>query len=38
VGTIEIRQAGEQVVSVRPSDAQTWKAINLRRIVLVPEN
>ena len=38
VGTIEIKQAGEQAVTVRPGDAQTWKAINLRSVVLVPEN
>jgi hypothetical protein len=38
VGTIEIKQAGEPVVSIRPSDAKTWKAVNLRRIVLTPEN
>jgi alpha-L-fucosidase len=37
VGTIEIKQAGEQTVSVRPSDAQTWKAINMRTIILTPE-
>jgi alpha-L-fucosidase len=36
VGTLEIKQPGEQPVTVRPSDAQTWKAINLRSIVLVP--
>ncbi len=36
VGTLEIKQAGEQALNVRPSDAQTWKAINLRSIVLVP--
>jgi alpha-L-fucosidase len=36
VGTLEIKQAGEQPVNVRPSDPQTWKAINLRSIVLVP--
>jgi len=38
VGTLEIKQAGEQAVNVRPSDAQSWKAINLRSIVLAPEN
>ena len=38
LGTIEIKQAGEQVVSIRPGDAQTWKAINLRSIVLTPES
>jgi alpha-L-fucosidase len=38
VGTLEIRQPGEQPVNVRPSDPQTWKAINLRSIVLAPAN
>ncbi len=37
LGTIEIRQAGEQVVSLRPGDAKTWKAVNLRSIVLAPD-
>jgi hypothetical protein len=35
-GTVEVKEAGEQAVNVRPSDAQTWKAINLRSIVLAP--
>jgi alpha-L-fucosidase len=38
VGTLEIKQAGEQVVNVRPTDAQAWKAINLRSLVIVPAN
>jgi len=38
LGTLEIKQAGEQTVSVRPSDPQTWKAINLRQITLLPAN
>ena len=38
LGTIEIKQAGQQAVSIRPGNAQTWKAINLRSVVLVPEN
>ena len=33
-GTIEISQAGEQTVKVRPRDAQTWKPINLRWVKL----
>jgi hypothetical protein len=37
LGTIDIKQGGEQTLSIRPSDAKTWKAINLRRIVLAPE-
>jgi alpha-L-fucosidase len=32
--TIEIKQAGEQIVTVRPGDARTWKAVNLRSLVL----
>ncbi|MBE3069014.1 MAG: alpha-L-fucosidase [Planctomycetes bacterium] len=35
LGTIEVKKAGEQMVKVRPRDAQTWKAINLRWIKLV---
>jgi len=38
LGTLEIKQAGEQTVNVRPSDPQTWKAINLRQIILLPAN
>ena len=34
IGTIEFAQAGVHTVKVRPRDAATWKAINLRRIVL----
>jgi len=34
VGTIEVKQAGEQTVSVRPRDGQSWKAINLRWVKL----
>ncbi len=33
-GTIEIPQAGEQTLKVRPRDAQSWKAINLRWVKL----
>jgi alpha-L-fucosidase len=29
VGQVEIKQAGPQVVKVRPRDAKTWKALNL---------
>ena len=35
-GTIEITQAGEQVVKIRARDAQSWKAINLRWLKLSP--
>ena len=38
LGTIEIKQAGQQAVSIRPGDAQTWKAIDLRSLVLTPES
>ena len=30
LGKIEIKQPGEQIVKVRPNNAQTWKPINLR--------
>ena len=36
VGQVEIKQAGEQVVNVRPRDAKTWKAINLASVTLKP--
>jgi alpha-L-fucosidase len=36
MGTLELKQAGEQVVTVRPSDPQTWKAVNLRQVTLAP--
>jgi alpha-L-fucosidase len=36
VGTLEIKEAGEQAVNVRPGDPQTWKAINLRQVALAP--
>ena len=34
LGTIEVKQAGQQVVKVRPRDAQSWKAVNLRWVKL----
>jgi len=34
LGRIEIKQAGEQTVSVRPKDPGTWRAMNLRFIKL----
>ena len=34
LGQIEIKQAGEQTVTVKPQDAATWKAINLRNVTL----
>lgn len=36
VGALEIKEAGEQPVNVRPSDPQAWKAINLRQVTLAP--
>jgi hypothetical protein len=32
LGAITIKQAGEQVVKVRPRDPAAWKAINLRSV------
>jgi hypothetical protein len=34
MGVIEIKQAGEQTVNVRPRDPQSWKAVNLRWVKL----
>jgi alpha-L-fucosidase len=36
LGQIEIPQPGEQLVKVRPKDAKTWKAINLRWVKFQP--
>ena len=36
VGQLKIEQAGDQTIKVRPKDAATWKAINLRFIKLTP--
>jgi alpha-L-fucosidase len=33
-GRIQVRQAGQQTIKVRPRDAATWKAINLRFVTL----
>jgi hypothetical protein len=38
LGQIEIKQAGEQVVKLRPKAEQTWKALNLRSVKLTPAN
>ncbi len=35
-GTIDLPRAGEVVIKARPRDAQSWKAINLRALTLVP--
>jgi len=32
LGTVEVKQAGDQVVKARPRDAGTWKPVNLRWI------
>ena len=34
VGTIQVPKAGAQAVNMRPRDAQSWKAINLRWLKL----
>ncbi|MBI5705655.1 MAG: alpha-L-fucosidase [Armatimonadetes bacterium] len=36
LGTFKFDKPGDVVVSVRPKDAATWKAINLRSVVLTP--
>ncbi len=36
LGTLEIKGPGELAVAMRPSDPQTWKAINLRQVTLAP--
>ena len=37
LGSIEISQAGGQLIKVHPKDASTWKALNLRFLRLAPE-
>jgi alpha-L-fucosidase len=34
-GVVEVSQAGEQTLTIRPGDEKSWKAINLRSIRLV---
>jgi alpha-L-fucosidase len=34
VGVLEVKQAGQHVLKMRPRDAQSWKAINLRWVKL----
>jgi alpha-L-fucosidase len=34
LGQVEIPQAGEQIVKIRPKDAATWRAMNLRFVKL----
>ena len=34
LGQIEVKQPGEQVVSIRPKDAAKWRAMNLRSLKL----
>jgi len=36
IGELKIEQPGEQTLKVRPKDAASWKAINLRFIKLTP--
>ena len=36
LGQLEIKQPGEQVVKVRPRDANSWKAINLASVTIKP--
>jgi alpha-L-fucosidase len=36
IGQLKIEQPGDQTVKVRPKDAATWKAINLRFVKLAP--
>jgi hypothetical protein len=35
-GTVEIKQAGVQVLSVRAKDAAGWKAVNVRDVRINP--
>ncbi|SPE50528.1 hypothetical protein SBV1_1150018 [Verrucomicrobia bacterium] len=36
LGTVEIKQSGNLVVSVRAKDSATWKAINLNALRFTP--
>ncbi|MCX7048800.1 MAG: alpha-L-fucosidase [Candidatus Sumerlaeota bacterium] len=36
IGQVEIKQAGDQVVKVRPKDPQNWKPMNLRWVKFAP--
>jgi alpha-L-fucosidase len=38
LGQLEIKQAGEQTVTLRPSDANSWKAMNLRAVKFTKAN
>ncbi len=35
LGTLVIKQAGEQTVALRPAESKSWKAINLRQVKLI---
>jgi alpha-L-fucosidase len=35
LGTVEVKQAGEQTLTLRPRDEDSWKAINVRWVKLV---
>jgi alpha-L-fucosidase len=37
LGQLELPNAGEQVINIRPKDAASWKAINLRFVKLTPK-
>ena len=34
LGVVEVKQAGQKTLAVRPRDAQSWKAVNLRWVKL----
>jgi len=36
MGGIEVKQAGRQILTIRPKDASSWHAINLARVILAP--
>ena len=36
LGTVEIAKSGVQQVKLRPHDAQSWKAINVRTVKFTP--
>jgi hypothetical protein len=37
LGQLELPNAGGQVINIRPKDAASWKAINLRFVKLTPK-
>jgi len=36
MGGIEVKQAGRQILTIRPKEASSWHAINLARVILAP--